>query len=50
MSPRLLFAVPLAAVLVVSVPLSATARPGGPAAVPPPPAVVTTAVETPVLV
>ena len=46
MSPRLLLAVPLAAVLVASVPLSATARPGGE---PVPPAVVTTAVETPAL-
>ena len=46
MSPRLLLAVPLAAVLVASVPLSATARPGGQ---PVPPAVVTTAVETPAL-
>ncbi|MDW4574032.1 phytase [Microbacterium sp. M3] len=46
MSPRLLLAAPLAAVLAVSVPLTASARPSHE---PRPPAVVTTGVETPVL-
>ncbi|MFB7883325.1 phytase [Microbacterium sp. NPDC056057] len=46
MSPRLLLAAPLAAVLAVSVPLAASARPSGE---PVPLAVVTTSVETPVL-